>query len=506
MAQIAKRSIPFSGKYNTRISASNPVSSTTAIAGFAVAGIMIAGNQSTPVDKDERWINCFLTKEGSVEYIVKRPGAASLNTPQAGSVGNEILVWTGNSSKIMSCFGAVNSTLYDGTTGKGNITGLAQSISETKVGSSNVATIVMPSSDSTAWYYDAGATVAVATKITDGDFPGNNSFVLAGQFVSIDGFNCIMTTDGKIWASDLNSITAWTSNSFDSNNDYPDTGVGAVRWKDKIICFGSESMQFWYNAGLSPFPLAAVGGSSTIKLGASSAAAITTMSDYVFWCGGTDKGGLTIYQYDGSVTRISTPEQDFQLVLAGTASISLTAMRIYGKSFVLVSTGSTTYVYCLEDKRWHEWIGQANLWQRCVGLSVGNQILTYSISTTSTAGKVFVFNPQSLTFQDNGATITASAQSMEDDSGTNYRKFYSEFRLDADIETSSSVVTLAVSDDDYQTFTTVGSIDLSAPWKLTTLGSSSPENWNRRAWKLTNSSNAPMRIRSADYWVSAGTT
>ncbi len=85
MAQIAKRSIPFSGKYNTRISSSNPVTSTTAIAGFAVAGIMIAGNQSTPVDKDERWINCFLTKEGSDEYIVKRPGAASLNTPQAGS-------------------------------------------------------------------------------------------------------------------------------------------------------------------------------------------------------------------------------------------------------------------------------------------------------------------------------------------------------------------------------------------------------------------------------------
>lgn len=566
-----KFTVPWTGRYNTRISKSNAPSTTTAIVGFAVVGVMIVGQQTAPVDKDERWVNCLLTKEGAEEYAVKRPGAAVNSTPAAGNVGTAILIWTGNSSSIITAFGGTNSTIYTGTTSLGAITGKALFISETFTGVQQ-PTILIASSDNTAWYTTAAAistavtftgdthtnttidnissttgllvgqlitgagiaantriasitsstaivtTVAttatasgvtitrtILAKIIDTDFPANAGYTLTGSFTTIDGFNCIMTTDGKVWSSDLNTASGWTANSFDSANDYPDIGVGLARWKDKQIAFGSESMQFFYNAGLTPFPLASVGGSSTIKLGACSANAITSMSDYVFWCGGTDKGGLTIYQYDGSVTRISTPEQDFQLVLSGTASISLTAMRFYGKSFVLVNAAQTTYVYCLEDKRWHEWIGDANLWSRCVGLSVGNQILTYSISNESTSGKVYVYNPETLTFQDDGATFTASIQSMNDDSKTNYRKFYDEFRLDADIEPVASIMTLSVSDDDFQSFEVIDSIDLSSPQKITRLGSSSPGNWNRRAWKLTNSSNAAFRIRSADYWADVGT-
>ncbi len=572
MAQTIKRSVPWTGRYNTRISASNPPNTTTAVAGFAVAGVAIAGQVTAPVDKDERWINCFYTTEGAEKCAVKRPGMGVNTTPSAGNVGNSILIWTGNASVIISAFGATNSTIYNGTTSLGVITGRANFISETFTGST-YPTILIASSDSTAWYTTAlaistavtftgdthtnttidniGSTAAllvgqtitgtgipantriasitsataititnaatatnagvtftrsILAKIIDADFPGNNGYTLAGGFVSIDGFNTIMTTDGKLWASDLNSASGWTANSFDSDNDYPDIGVGNVRWKDKVLAFGSESIQFWYNAGISPFPLASVGGSSTIKLGACNSFAITTLSDYIFWCGGTDKGGLTIYQYDGSVTRISTPEQDFQLVLAGTTNISLTALRVYGKSMVLVSTASTTYVYVLEDKKWHEWIGTTNLWQRCVGLSVGSQILTYSVSTISTSGKVYVINPQSLVFTDDSMPFTASIQSMADDSGTSYRKFYSEFRLNADIEPTSSVMTLSVSDDDFQSFQVIDSIDLSAPYKITRLGASNPDNWNNRAWKLTNSSNAAFRIRSAEYWASVGLT
>lgn len=569
MAQIIKRTVPWTGRYNTRISKSNAPNTTTAVVGFAVVGVAIVGQTPTPVDKDERWINCFYTTEGAEKCAVKRPGMGVDSTPQAGSVGNSVLIWTGNASAKVAAYGASNATIYSNGTNLGNITGKANFISETFTGAT-YPTILIASSDSTGWYTTAlaistgltfngdthtntvidniastaallvgqtitgigipantriasitsgtaitisnaatgSATVAltrsILAKIIDADFPGNASFVLAGGFVTIDGFNCIMTTDGKLWASDLNSASSWAANSFDSNNDYPDIGVGAIRWKDKVLNFGSESIQFSYNAGLTPFPLASVGGASTIKLGACNSFSITSISDYVFWCGGTDKGGLTIYQYDGAVTRISTPEQDFQLVLAGTTNISLTALRVYGKSLILVSTASTTYVYCLEDKKWHEWIGTANLWQRCVGLSVGNQILTYSISTTSTSGKLYVINPQSLVFTDDSMPFTASIQSMSENGGTNYRKFYSEFRLDADIEPTSSVMTLAVSDDDFQSFQVIDSIDLSAPYKITRLGPSNPDNWNNRAWKLTNSSNAAFRIRSADYWMTVG--
>lgn len=500
-----KFTVPLTGQPGTRISKSNAQTGASGVVGIGIVGQMIVGATAQATDKDERWINCFLTTVGGRKKILKRPGYATNTTPEAGSIGNAILIWTGASNKIMTAFGNTNSTLYDGTTSKGAITGLARSITETKVGN-NVATVLIPSADSTAWYYDNGASVAVATKISDGDFPGNAGYTTAGSFASIDGFNCIMSTDGKLWASDLNSITGWTANSYDSANDYPDSAVGCIRWKDKVIAFGTESMQFFYNAGLTPFPLAKVGGNSTIKIGAISADAIATISDYVYWIGGTDKGGLTIYQYDGSVSRISTPEIDAQMVLYSTTGMSVSTERVYGRSFVLVKIGTTTtYCYCIEDKRWYERQTTTPLWYKCAGLSSGSQIITYAISNVSTSGKVYIINPSSLVFTDDGAAFTASVQSNSDDGGTPYRKFYGEFRLDADVEPTTSTLTVSYSDDDFATFVVAGTIDLSAPQKLTRLGASSPTAWNKRAWKLSHSANTAMGIYQADYFADVGT-
>jgi hypothetical protein len=496
--------IPMTGKYNSRISKTTSLPTASGVVGVGVVGVMVVGLTNSIVNKDERWINCFYTKEGGIDYATKRPGFTASNTPASGNIGSAILVWTGASNKVMTCFGDTNSTLYDGTTSKGAITGVAKSITETKAGS-NVATIMIPSSDSTGWYYDNGSTVAVATKIVDVDFPGNAGYTLAGNFVSIDGYNCIMTTDGKLWASDLNSVTSWTATSFDTASDYPDAGVGAARWKDKILTFGTESVQFWYNAGLTPFPLSQVGGSSTLKLGAISSDAITAISDYVFWCGGTDKGGLTVYMWDGSLSRISSPEIDFQLVLSGITSISLTSLRVFGKSFILVNTNTTTFVYCIEDQRWHEWQPASySLWYRCSGLSSGSSIITYSISNTSTAGKVYTINQALVSFQDDGNNWTSTIQTMNDDSGSSNSKFYSEFRLDADIESAYSPVTVSYSDDDFQTFTSAGMIDLNNPQPIFRLGGSSKSNWNRRAWRLTHNTDTAFRIRKATYKASVG--
>lgn len=485
------------GMYNTRISQSNAVSGASGVVGIGIVGVMVVGAAPSAVDKDERYINCMLTKEGSKQYLVKRPGVASLNTPSTGNVGSAILVWTGSSggTDVISAFGATNSTVYNGTTSLGAITGKARSITETTV--TTTATLLVASGDSTGWYYDTG--VAVMTKIADADFPGNAGYTTAGDFVVIDGFNCIMTTDGKVWASNLNSVTGWTANNYDSTSEYPDAGVGLAKFKSMIMAFGKESCQFFQNAGLTPFPLQK-SKNMTMKVGAISSDAIATLADNVFWCGSTDKGGLSIFQYDGSMARISTPEQDFQLVLAGPTNISLTTLRFYGRSFLLVKANATTYVYCLEDKRWHEWSSTTPLWYKCAGLSSGSQILTYSISNISTSGKVYLINPASLVFTDDGVAYTATYQSptMDADGAT---MFFDFLRIIADMEPSTSTLTISASDDDYQTFTTLGTVDLSqAVRRIDRLGSSV-----KRAWKLTHSSDTAMRIEKAVGEMAVGT-
>lgn len=501
-------SVPFTGVYNTRIAKTNQASGTSGVIGIGIIGSFTIGASIQASDKDERYINCFLTKEGKRDYLVKRPGFGTLNTPQAGSVGNAILVWSGQGTgqKVMSAFGATNSSIYDGATrlvtnavDTTAITGKATGITETKI--SNTATLAISSSDNTGWWYQDAGTV---TKITDANFPGNNSLTLAGTFAHMDGYPFILDTNGDLWNGALNTVATWSALGKIPCNSYPDKGVGAIRFKTFILGVGTQSIQFFKNSGNpTGSPLKRV-EEMTVKIGAISADAMAEISDNLFFCGATPEGGLSIFQYSGELSRISTPEQDFQLVLAGPTNISLTTLRFYGRSFVLVRANTTTYCYVLEDKRWHEWSSSAPLWYKCAGLSSGSQILTYSISNINTSGKVYLVNPASLVFTDDGAAFTATAQSPEDDGGSEKKKFYAEFWVDADIEPSTSALSVSYSDDDYGTFTTHGTIDLSAQTRLTRLGASSRASGHRRAWKLTHSANTAFRIRSANYRVTLG--
>ena len=477
--------IPLAGSYNTRVSATNTPDTASGYWGIGVWGLFVWGASTTPTVKDARYINCFKQKVDGDTYIVKRPGWDDSMTPAAGAKGKDITVWVGQGSKIMSAFGDTNSTLYDSAVSKGAITGEVTGFEETFVGTQ--ATLLMSSTDSTGWYYDTS--VGVATKITDGQFPGNAGYTLAGKFAVMDGLSCIMTTDGGLWASDLNSVTGWTANSFDSTNSYPDLGIGCVRFKNLIMAFGTASCEFWQNAGLTPFPLQRV-KSMTQKVGCVHARTITTIGDNVFWAGSTDKGGLQIFHYDGTLTPISTAAVNSILILAGSTNISLSVCRFYGLTFVLVKAGATTMAYCVEEKFWHEWNSTTPLWTSVCGVSIGGTQVNYAVSNVSTSGKVYIMNQASLVFTDSGAAYTATVQTSRRNEGTNRTKFYEYVDIVGDTEASTSALTLSVSDDDYGSYVTVGSVDMAnGGGRITRLGSS-----RDRVWKLTHSAATPLRL------------
>jgi hypothetical protein len=337
------------------------------------------------------------------------------------------------------------------------------------------------------------------TEITDAQWPGDTE-TIAGTFAHMDGFPFIMTTRARLHAGDVNSITAWTANSFGAVNAYPDVGVGAIRWKNFIMAFCQQHVEFWYNAGLSPFPLAR-SGAMTQKVGAVSADAIARIADTIFWCGTTPEGGMSIFQWDGNLSRVSAPEVEAIMILAGASNISLTTIRFYGRSFILVKAGPTTLAYCIEEKMWHEWNSTTPLWYKCASVMLGGTQVNYAVSNVSSSGKVYLMNHASLTFEDDGTTYTARIQTAPTDEGTNKKKFYADLSITADVESSASTLTIAASDDDYATYTTLGTVDLSAggQLKITRLGSA-----RRRAWALTHSANTPMRIHRAEGTLTVG--
>ena len=486
--------IPIAGSYNTRITDSNSLSSASGIWGLGIWGTFVWGATVQSTDKDQRFLNCFTetvvnpyTGQRTL-YCIKRPGWAALNTPSTGNIGTAILVWTGQGAgtAVISAFGGTNSTLYSGTSSLGAITGKATKITETFV--STTATLVVSSGDSTAWYYDTG--VGVMTKITDVDFPGNAALTLAGSFAHRDGYAFIMDTAGTIWNSDLNSVTAWTATSSIAANSYPDKGIGVIRQRDKLMAFGTESVQFFYNAGNpTGSPLSRI-ESMTLRVGCVSADAVTQAEDAVYWCGSSPQGGLSIYQYAAGLKPVSTPEIDSILILAGASNISLTSVKFYGRNFVIVNASSVTFVYCVEENAWHEWNGPVKLWYKCAGVSSGSTQVVYAISNVSTSGKVFTINPSSMVYQDNGTAYTARIQTSKVGEG-NKRTFWNEVELLGD-QQSGSTATISYSSDDYQSYVQLGTVDLSLNRpRLQRCGAD-----YRRSWVITHSANTPMRLEA----------
>lgn len=493
--------VALAGSYNTRVAAVNVASSQSGVFGIGVFGVMIIGKTGTTTTKDQRFVNCFTERVvnrftgKTTLYLVKRPGFASSITPQSGSIGNALLVWTGNAQKIMSAFGAANSSIYDSTTQLVTnavdttvITGKATAIIETDL--SGTATLYIPSSDSTGWYYQSAGTV---TKIADADYPGNAGFTLAGFGAAMDGYMFQMTTDGKVWNSDVNSITAWTATSFVTANSYPDKGIGCIRKGDKIMAFGTETCQFYYNAGLSSgSPLARV-EPMTIKIGCVHADAICQVGDTVYWAGSPPEGGISIHSYGAGYKKVSTPEIDSIILLAGASNITLASGSWYGRHFVIVSAGANSFGYCMEENAWFEMASTVNLWYKSSGVSAGSPQVNYWISKASTGGKVYVINPASLQYQDDGAAFTATIQTSLLGEG-NRRTFWDEVEIIGDQQESASTLTISVNDSDYSASGTVvlGTVDLSdARPRLTRCGSA-----YRRSWILTHSANTPLRIEA----------
>lgn len=490
--------LPLVGGYNHRLIVDNGASyAASGIIGLGVVGSMIIGASSTSANKDRRYVNAVpdktidpYTKEEHV-YLYKRPGVATHTTPASGSKATALRVWTGQGSgdKVMSAFGDTNSTIYDGTTSKGTITGIARDITETTVGST--ATIVIPVSNSKAYYYQDGGAI---TEITDTDYPGNAGKSTTGTFVHLDGYSFILTTDGLIYNSDLNSITAWSATSYISAGMYPDLGVGLARYKNSIVAFGKETIEFFENVGnATGSPLRRM-NDKFIRLGCIGQESICQFEDNVAFVASSDIGNASVYIIDDyRPKRISTNTIDTQILARGSTTVYVTSAKLYGKTFIYVIIGTNTFVYCIEDDTWHEWSGQVIRWHKFAANTSATPVV-YSISRDSTAGKVYKMNHVTPVFTDDGDSYTFTVQTNKFDAGTEKRKFLSRLTVVGDVGSASSSLNILWSDDDYGTWSTARTVNLTSNRKyLANCGS-----FRRRAFRLTNSDNVPIRIEALE--------
>lgn len=459
-----------------------------------------------PVDtKDQIFQNCFpeitrnaITGKGSVQ-LIKRSGYELLYTVATSTETHGVghCVWTGSSTGYsvfsvhgLSFLGQVK--VYDET---GTILGAAfagykcWSLTETLI--SNVPTLVAVVTSNAGgtltevfWYQAGGAWTLVV------GVPA----LIVGEPVHKDGFMFVMDQNGRIWNSDLNSVTSWTATSYIDASSVPDLGAGLAVTGEYIVAFGKASTQFFKNAGNatgSPLQRVPLTFQIGVTLAANSAQTrVVQIGEKVLFVGSNKEDSATaVYMLNGTeLTKISNAEIDNRLnATTATGGAFGGALIIGGMTHaVMTRTSTDLYAYCFDTKTWWvlDWAFVNSPIGRCSGRFIFSNRKIYKASTA---------------YLDDGDGIVMTIQTQNTDQGTNRKKFFTSAELICDSQTTSGNISISWSDDDYATFSTARTIDPSTEQKrIHRLGSTQRRYNNKRAWKITETVNRPFRGEAID--------
>jgi len=342
-------------------------------------------------------------------------------------------------------------------------------------------------------------TVSQSQSVSAGTMTAYNNW-LVGNMVHMDGYAFVMDKNANIWNSDLNSLSSWSATGFVNASSYPDGGVGLARSKDYLIAFQNGSIDFFRNAGnATGSPLSKVLGAS-IRMGAYMLGPVSpvletirAVNDDVFFIGRSlDSGAVGVYKINGTqIVKVSNAAVDKTLNgnpdLYGFAGVlPFMGMQHLVLSYTFSSSGES-YAYCLETGVW--WVISVS--GARINAVAGNASIGYLVSADKSNNIAYTAQ---LDWQDFGGAMTMTVQTQVIDHGTTKRKLYKALQIVGDIRTTSGNTAISWSDDDYATFSSAHNVDMSTirP-RITRLGSS-----RRRAWKITDSVNAPFRAQALE--------
>jgi hypothetical protein len=293
------------------------------------------------------------------------------------------------------------------------------------------------------------------TQITDGDF---TALTPTGKMEHLDGFAFQMTSDNKIYNSDLNSLANWTATNYLQKQIQQDSASGLAKFKNQILAFGAQSMEVFYNAGnataspLKNIPQLAEG----IGLGVSTPSAFTTGSRHyyatlgkrIYFVGrraagalGATPTGVSVFSFDGSrFEKVSTPAVD--KILQGLGVYHISTVSVSGQTAIAFSMGipaSTTQRALMFFPEWNDWAEWTSIYAQFA--NDGTRFLGVN---TSRKQSYFAATD---TWQDNAVDFDSIIQFEIPNEKGSALKFMRMCGLDGTIERSASTLREIPSED-----------------------------------------------------------
>jgi hypothetical protein len=131
----------------------------------------------------------------------------------------------------------------------------------------------------------------------------------------------------------------------------------------ELWLFGTDSIEVWYDAGLSDFPFVRIQGAFN-ELGCAAPYSVAKLDNGLFWLGSDARGKGIVYRAEGYTgKRMSTHAVEWQIQQYGDISdaIGYTYQQDGHAFYVLIfPSANTTWVFDVATQAWHERAGFVN--------------------------------------------------------------------------------------------------------------------------------------------------
>lgn len=497
----------------------SPENNTYRTVDFEFTGTSWPRNNTTSLARDPQIINMFFDRNSNENQtkdfvLVKRPGlettgigfnkSASIDIINGffqdsntgfiyWSVNNKILRYNGTSTDTIATMGGT-------TPAKVNSVGFCMFLTSTGT------RYLMINNGAQLWYHDV--TTSSATQVTDADYPGTTS----PHMVFLDGYLFVIKDNtGDIYNSDLDDPTSWTPGDYITAEISPDFALTLAKVKNYLVCFGSDGIEFFYDAANpSGSPL---GRNESFYKAVTLQSGVCNVNDTLYFVGRAYNNSSRFYKMDGATLQEVSPSwvdrylSNLIGVSYGRDEISQNLVFSFstnGHHFIGINLFTDfILVYDIEEGFWYKWTfgSSFNGFNNRVEIAVKD--ITQDRVLLATGGQVTFAALDERIFQDFTTNFTASYTTDDFTGGTFNWKTCHRVALHCDYPTTSasSNAQISWSDDDGNNFTTPRNISVTTnnPY-ITQCG-----RFRTRNWRITYTDNYAFRMWGLSMDINVGT-
>jgi len=488
----------------------------------------VAGyTHSVTNSEDQRKINCFyefaknsLTAKGTLT-LSKRPGVTIgsgtygtsaqtaylvLNTLRGAEIAHAVFYLVSGDAKVSS--ESAMATILSPAT---NL--YPSFVDITAISNVQNAVLQLTGTGTHRVFFATMANVVTGgawTEIVDADF---TTLGHRGKMEHMDGFAFILTDQNLIVNSDTNSLANWTANAFLAKQIRQDRPIGLMRLGNQLIACGDETSEIFFNNGnttgsplgrlahlhsrIGLVPTVGVISTTTARGGTHYYA---TVEKRLYFVGRRSGGGsqsvsaaglspsVGVFAYDGqNFEKVSNQYVDKILSEKYNSIYAVSPLGfsgVSGVSICLTAPGVSPARWLVFFPDWREWFE----WTSTVfsPINSGEQYLGLG----SLQHKLYSFAGTDK-WQDDTTSYACSTQFRLPTNGSSL-KFMPMYGVDADTDSTTNDLTIEISTDDSQTFSTLGTIPLNQDRKVLFGGGS----FRKAHIRLSNTNARPVRIHN----------